>query len=302
MSLPPVVRAGATRVGLAVAWLIPPRAAYAIIPRLARFIRRRGWRMYTVLRENLAHLPPGDPQEPIDDLAERAVGLALRTYYELYRSIVLHRSPEDITLRGEIPRQGLPGWEQQEHGLVIGALHMSNFDLAGAWLIEHGLECQILSLANPDAGYQLVNRLRRKEGMNITPISRDALRQAVRRLKSGGAIVTGIDRPIDGGGEPLPFFGHTALMPVGHVRLALQTNARFMLAACLEREQGRYEIIFSDAIEMSRSGDRATDIRANALAIIHLAEEIIASAPDQWLVFTPVWPETAQPETGPSIS
>ena len=173
---------------------------------------------------------------------------------------------------------------------MVGALHMSNFDLAGAWLVGQGLEFQALSLAGPDLGTMMVNRLRRKQGLSVTPIEGNALRAAVRRLRDGGLVLVGIDRPVDEGALTLPFFGHEAQLPVGHVRLALQTNSRLMLAACIEQSSGHYAIYFTEPMEPTRTGDRERDIRENALALLRQAEELILSAPEQWLVFDPCGP------------
>lgn len=299
----PLVRMGTVRLGMALAQVLPHHAAYGLAAWLARLMRARRWRMFAVLRANLAHLPLGRPDDELDAMAERAVALALRTYYETLRAVSRGEAPQGVSLkRGELPAQGLPGWQGRGPGLVVGALHMSNFDLAGAWLASQGLDFQALSLAGPDLGTLMVNRLRRKQGLTLTPIEPASLRDAIRRLKAGGLVLTGIDRPVDEGRMPLPFFGQLTHMPVGHVRLALQTGARFMMAVCLEQAEGRYVITFSEPMELTRTGDREADIRTNALAILHLAEEIIVSAPEQWLVFRPVWPGAPQPETSRSVS
>ena len=299
----PLVRTGTVRLGMALARVLPAGAAYRLAAALARLMRARRWRMFAVLRANLAHLPLDRSAAELDVLAERGVALALRTYYETLRAVARGEAPQGMSLQeGELPAQGLPGWQGRGPGLVAGALHMSNFDMAGAWLASQGLDFQALSLAGPDLGTLMVNRLRRKQGLSITPIEPATLRDAIRRLKAGGLVLTGIDRPVDEGGLALPFFGHTAQMPVGHVRLALQTNSRFSLAVCREEAVGRYAITLSEPLELTRTGDRDADIRANALAILRLAEEIILRAPEQWLVFRPVWPDAPQPTTGRSES
>ena len=51
------------------------------------------------------------------------------------------------------------------------------------------------------------------------------------RLRSGGLVSTGVDRPDPtSAGEPLTFFGQPAYLPTGHVRLALQANAPIAVA------------------------------------------------------------------------
>jgi len=42
---------------------------------------------------------------------------------------------------------------------------------------------------------------------------------------------------------------------------------------------------------METTGDRAQDVRHNVRRVLAIIEEMIRQAPDQWLMFVPVWPE-----------
>ena len=54
---------------------------------------------------------------------------------------------------------------------------------------------------------------------------------------------------------------------------------------------GRYHIRSSDEIHMQPYSDRQRELQLNAERILEAAEEIIGQAPQQWVVFQPVWPE-----------
>jgi lauroyl/myristoyl acyltransferase len=43
---------------------------------------------------------------------------------------------------------------------------------------------------------------------------------------------------------------------------------------------------------MERTYDRALDVRHNTRRVLAIIEEMIRLAPDQWLMFVPVWPES----------
>jgi len=252
--------------------------------------------MFRVLRSNLRHVLPEADSGTLDRLAQKGVALAFRTYYETFRSAATRRPAAQIEMDVDCC---LARWKEPSSaspGLVIGGLHMSNFDIAGAHLAHLGYDIQVLSLADPDAGTQCVNDLRRSEGLHVTPIEPKSLRAAINRLKHGGIVLTGVDRPLPDSGAPVSFFGQRALMPEGHVRLALQTGASFMLMACLEVAPGLYRVIYTPPRPLATTGDRTHDIETNTRAILTMAEEFISRAPEQWLVFVPVWPDHGQDE------
>jgi KDO2-lipid IV(A) lauroyltransferase len=178
---------------------------------------------------------------------------------------------------------------QGPRGVVVVGPHMSNFDLAGQWFAAQGLDIQVLSLAEPDAGTRMINRLRRKLGMQVTPIDLDTLRESLQRLRGGGIVMTGVDRPVSLDDEPIPFLGAPARLPTGHVRLALQADARVVVACCREAEDGVYEIEIAPPLEMEHVGRRADDVRHNTRRILAIIEDLILRAPEQWLMLVPVW-------------
>jgi lauroyl/myristoyl acyltransferase len=80
-------------------------------------------------------------------------------------------------------------------------------------------------------------------------------------------------------------------MPDGHVRLALQTNARVLIACCHQDEAGEYTLRVEPPMEMERTGDRERDVAHNVRRVLAVIEDMILEAPEQWLMFLPVWGE-----------
>jgi KDO2-lipid IV(A) lauroyltransferase len=178
-------------------------------------------------------------------------------------------------------------------GLFIVAPHMSNFDFVMLALGHSGLKAQILTYSQPEGGYVTMNTVRESSGLEITPISSSSLMQALRRLKDGGIVVTAIDRPIPNQKEFLNFFDVPAPLPTGHIRLSLKTDAEMVVVAAHLKSDGIYEMLISKPIELERFPDSKHEIKYNAERVLKVIENYILLAPEQWLMYYPVWPERA---------
>ncbi len=169
--------------------------------------------------------------------------------------------------------------------------HLTNIDLIGHAAALAGMRFQVLSYPDPPASYRITNRLRSASGIDVTPMSIQALRKATTRLREHGFVLTGVDRPIDDEKYRPLFFGRRASLPVGHVRLALMTNVPVVVITGILQPGGRYRVWASDPIWMQPDDDLTTEIVTNAEKILRIIEQEILKAPEQWTMFYPVWPD-----------
>ena len=273
--------------------IIPRRLGYRPARRASRWMRRRRSRPFRTLRANLAHIVgPEASDGDLDALAESALSHAGCTYLDMFRATVEDCRRRRVQVKVD-PEEWALGKQAllDERGTVLVGAHMSNFDLAGQWIAAQGIEMQALGLASPDRVARAMNWLRRRRGIVVTPSGVSSLRMAIARLRRGGVVVTGVDRPVSKEGDLTPFFGTPARLPVGHIRLAMQTDSRALVACCVQEPDGQYAVRLSAPLEMERSDDRARDVAHNCRRVLAIIEEVIRQAPDQWLVFVPVWPE-----------
>jgi KDO2-lipid IV(A) lauroyltransferase len=170
------------------------------------------------------------------------------------------------------------------------APHLSNFDFGGRAMILHGFDVQVLSYPQPHGGYQWQNKLREDIGMNITPMTTESLRAAKARLKNGGGIVTGLDRPLEHTNYHPRFFGFPAPVPTSYVRMALQTRSAVMVIACIGLPEKDYRVECSDLVYMEPHEDPVREIEMNAEKVLKEAEKFIRTYPSQWAMFYPIWP------------
>jgi KDO2-lipid IV(A) lauroyltransferase len=291
-SSPPIIR-----LGLFISRHMPSSVGYGIASLAANFIAASKPAIYWTVRSNLSHaMGPGTEATSLHRLTREVFYHAAQTYYDYFHALAHgERSCWDLI---EIPpedMENLLAARAGDRGAVLVTGHFSNFDLAGMALAASGIEFQALSLRDPIEGFQLLNRMRSATGIITTPIETGSLRDGIRRLRVGGLVVTGVDRPAGDGDEPLEFFGATAYLPTGHIRLALKTDALLVIGYCeYDPQAGSYKLRIRPPMELVRSGDRKRDVRVNAQRVLAALEEAILAHPEQWLIFVPVWPQPDQ--------
>jgi len=181
--------------------------------------------------------------------------------------------------------------KKNNQGLFLAITHQSNFDLALFALGIRGVNAQVLTYGQPTVWYKAQNKVRFQSGVEITPVSEMALLKAMKRLKQGGLVITGIDRPVGYEKQTLTFFNHPALLPIGHIRMALAANVPIIVGTVQLQSDGLYHILISDPIPMRRYSDLAENIQRNGELVLRVVENYIRQAPEQWLMFQPVWPD-----------
>jgi lauroyl/myristoyl acyltransferase len=283
----------ATQLTLFLAQHAPPWIGYGLARAVANVVARQKPEIYWTVRANLRQvLGPDVDDGALHERTRQVFAHAGQTYYDFFRAVgqppeVLARAvrvPEAVVelMRSEMARG---------QGVLLLGIHLSNFDLTILAVGAQGLPIQALSLANPGAGFRVLNRLRASAGFELTPITPESLRAAIRRLRDGGIVVTGVDRPIPQDRELIEFFGRPAYMPVGPTRLALMTGATVLLGACSYDPVAGYRLEYTGPVEMVRTGDRRQDVLVNARRIATIVEAYVRARPEQWMMFHPVWPE-----------
>lgn len=283
----------AIRVGLFLAQRISPRSGHALARGIANLLAWLRPQMYWNIRANLRQiLGPDTPVEVLHETARRTLIHAGCAYYDHFHAV--GGAPEELAGILNVPElfwETLSRTQKEGRGLVLVTGHLSNFDLAALSLMVRGVRLQALSLREPTKGFQFLNQLRSAGGVEVTPITEAAIRQALRRLRQGGIVMTGVDYPTGPGHEPLNFFGRPALLPTGHVRLAMIAGALLLVVGVVYGEETGYALRVAPPLELIRTGNRGRDVRLNAERVLDILAGWIREHPEQWMMFLPVWPE-----------
>jgi lauroyl/myristoyl acyltransferase len=282
------------RLAMLLSQYTPERIGHQLSWWAAGIVSRLRPAVYRIVESNLGPvLGSAKDRQSLEQTARNVLYLALRSYFDLFRAL---RLPEEMMAAlvdvPEATKEIARSMWNRERGTVLVFPHLSNFDLGGHAILRLLPEMQLLTLPDPLPGFQLLNESRRREGVKITPLSTNALRDAIKLLRRGGVVSIAADRPVSDLDDAVPFFGRPARVPSGHVRLALKTGASVILGYCvLSPETKRYTMHLEPPMEMTRTGNRDEDLRLNMERVLNGLEAIIRNWPEQWQMFVPVWPE-----------
>lgn len=286
------------RIGLALGELLPPRLGKMVIGLvITQLINRKDNEQVIAVRKNQLVISGGTLSEEQLDARVKQVfyssGKGLYDYYHCMRKEKRTRAliQFDNNLKTFIRR--VKTGKDNTLGLV---LHMGAFDLSGHAIALAGANPLVLAYPNPNPGYLWHNELRRQAGLEVVPLTIESFQKATRHLRSGGTVITGVDRPWPGGQVSPNFFGKPSAIPVTTIQMAIRTESPIMLLACIRQPDDRYILHASDLIELTRNADRDVELLENTEHVLRIAEQFILSAPEQWAMFYPVWPDVTMGE------
>ncbi|MFH0762825.1 MAG: ELM1/GtrOC1 family putative glycosyltransferase [Candidatus Omnitrophota bacterium] len=173
-------------------------------------------------------------------------------------------------------------------GIILLAMHEGSWELSNI-ICAH--------LAFPfnffvrDQKYPRLDRIlgsyRLQQGCRVIQRA-NQLRQLIEVLKKNEAIGITADQ---GGkrGMPVNFFGRSASMSTGGVKLALKSGAT-IIPCFYVRLKGPYiRVIFAPPFEVKKTGERDKDVHNNLEALVSVFEKYITSYPKEYLWFYKIW-------------
>lgn len=289
-------RAG-MRLALAVARTLPKRAGHRLVGYVAGRIAADGTSATARAARVNQYVVSGGTLTgaALDDAVRANITSMAGFLYDLYH-VVGRPAERELVIRDDAWRAFIER-ERADGPFVYTGVHLGDFDLVGRQLGFDGWRMQILSVADPNAGYEWQNELRAEAGFDVTPVTIDSLKHAARGLAEGRSVLTGHDRPLLEPDKLQPrFFGHEAPLPLLHVRLAMRAHVP-VIALCAPREaDGRYRLLASDPIEMVSEKDDPDALRVNAERCLAAIEPWITARPEQWAMPHVVWPDMSVPE------
>jgi lauroyl/myristoyl acyltransferase len=238
-------------------------------------------------------LPASDRR--VRHLARRIYGTYSRFIIELMRLPTL---PADEPLR--LVRSGgerggdsfVAHFERlraEGRGLIAVSAHIGSIDLlAGAFALR-GLPTYGLAddSAYPEL-FEEMNAQRRRWNIQVIPWRN--LRRVFRALREPAILGLVVDWGYRADGIPVRLFGEWTTLPAGPAMLAAKTGAAIVPVVCRRLEDGSYEASHYEPIEVANSSE--AEMQRATQAIADSIEDMIATAPEQWYSFKPIWPQT----------
>jgi KDO2-lipid IV(A) lauroyltransferase len=245
-----------------------------------------------VLR-NLSVVVPGTDEQTRRRLAMRTFVHGAWGYLEL-----LALTPE--TLAAMTEDVSVEGWEHLDaalargRGVIMVSGHVGTPSTAGQLLALRGLPTHVVvEPLRPAALFQLMVEIRQQAGLRLIPTGPRAVREVLGALRRNEIVGIFGDRDVAGSGETLPFFDRATRMSTAAATLALRTGAS--IVPCVAYRTRPFQAVAEiwPSIELSRGADPRRDVREGTMRITACLEAIIRRHPEQWAVFSDIWPDAS---------
>ena len=181
-------------------------------------------------------------------------------------------------------------------GAILISAHLGAFDFIGQYVLAGRHRPLVLTAATvPDYLFAGVTYWRSSLGTRLELVSSNSLRHIVQAMRRGEFVAMVGDHNFGAKGYPVEFFGRRTTLPVGAVKLARETGAPLIPVLTYRKSvQDRTREFFfriSEPIYIERTNNRDLDVATGMKRVIAVLEESIRLAPEQWVMFQPVWPE-----------
>lgn len=284
----------AYRAGADVARVLPPtlgrslaRTASRALPVLWATRRRQ-------VERNLQRASRGQPGGPLEgDELRRATRRVFDNYGRYWHELFRLRRGDDA-IEADTDSEGyqhIADPQAAGHGVILALPHLGNWDAAGAWLSGRGHRMTVVAEPlEPPELFEWFAAQRRALGMEVVPLGAGAATAVLRALGEGQIAALVCDRDLAGDGVPVELFGESTKMPGGPALLALRSGAPLVPVGIYFRPSSRRFINILEPVPAERRGSLRDDVQRVTQDLACRFEELIAAAPDQWLMMQPVWP------------
>jgi KDO2-lipid IV(A) lauroyltransferase len=263
------------------------------------------------LRANLQVLRPDLGRRGMRKLLRQNVRNFLKAWIDLLQ--MSHRPLE--SWRGLITVQDghyLKEAQEGGKGLIIVSLHLGAWEAAIAALQDHfaypgGGLALLAEQVRPIRCFNWLVRARSRVGCQVIPLNVDAVRrhdqeavsrsgaaavrQIYRILSRNGVVVMAIDRDLLDTGEPLPFCGRRASIPLGAVEIAARTGATILPVSLLRQADDTYVARGFAPVRIPLGDDAHENFRRGARQLLRVLEPTLRANADQWHVLSPLFGE-----------
>ncbi len=205
--------------------------------------------------------------------------------------------PDDFPKLVEV--QGLQHFEDaiaKGKGVIFVSFHFGNFEMGGARIAGDRPLNVVADDIRSQRLFELLIGHRAKKGillMGPKGAAKGVLR-ALRRNELVGLMLDLGPRALAFDTVRVPFFGKDTLFPTVAANLARVSGAPIIVGCVMRRKRQPFLGIIREPIVVERTKQAVEDVQRATARIVAELERLVASRPEQWYIFRPMWP---YPET-----
>jgi KDO2-lipid IV(A) lauroyltransferase len=182
-------------------------------------------------------------------------------------------------------------------GAIVATPHLGGWEWGAMYLIANGVPVTVAvePLRPPDL-FEWFARFRQELGMQVVPVGPGAAGAILQALKDGHVVCLLADRIVaQVSAAEVSFFGAPVMLPAGPVTLALRSGAPLMTAAIYYGEQTTdHTLVFRPPFELPAAARFRQSVQTGTQVMAVELEHLIRSAPTQWHLVQPNWPDDPQ--------
>lgn len=169
--------------------------------------------------------------------------------------------------------------------------HLGSWEWAAAWLgrVADQHVIAVVERLSDESVFDWFVSTRSSYGVDVIPLGPTAMAKLVAATKGSNRIICLLaDRDIAGNGVEVDFFGARASFPAGPALLSLRSGNPLLPVAIYDDGRTRRCQVLPP-IWPHRNGRLKDDLISTTQGVAKQLEALIAAAPDQWHVLSPVW-------------
>jgi KDO2-lipid IV(A) lauroyltransferase len=178
-------------------------------------------------------------------------------------------------------------------GVILVTAHLGHWEMGAILLANLGLPLQIITLSEPTSELTLWRQKQRAQlgigTITVGPGHDFAFVEMVQALRRNEIVAMLVDRPYEGTGLPVHFFGDPTHFSTGPALLWQHTGASVVPAFVLHSKNQRYTCFAAPEIPFESSQHPRTAIASNTQLIASYFESVIREHPEQWFNYVPIW-------------
>lgn len=284
--------------GYAAGWaavkFFPAKAGQAVFRAFAdRAVRQQG-KGVRQLRANLRRVVgPEMSEAELAELTRAGMRSYARYWYEVFRLPAMDkREVAKIVDSRTTGAHHIDEAVKAGNGLVLALPHSGNWDVAGVWLINHGVPfTTVAERIKPESLFERFLAYRRGLGMEVLPLTggeQAPFEVLQERLRAGGVVCLLADRDLTPSGVPVDFFGEAAKMPAGPALLAATTGAA-LVPVELWYEEDAWAQRIHPPVEVPAEGKLRDKVTHTTQALADCFGASIARHPQDWHMLQKLW-------------
>jgi len=191
------------------------------------------------------------------------------------------------------------GWENftaaqaRGKGVLFVVPHLGNWELGGAFLIQHGYKLLVLTQPEPDQRLTELRRASRARwGVETLVVGEDAFAfiEIIKRLQEGATVAMLVDRPPAPTAVTVDLFGRPFPASIAAAELARASGCAIVPGYIVRRPDGYLARILPEIpYDRAAIGNRAARLQLTQ-EILRAFEPAIRQHLTQWFHFVPIWP------------